>query len=138
MPTSVVIIFMINAIKLQRISNQTTNHGTNSRRNRNTLCGIISPIPPKMTRTLSAVFIVVCNSNSIRSFYLNFLNVGIEYLSKNATKCREHLAFKCQKIPEDVRNQMRSTFSQEYISMLNSNKKSSIWEHFSIVEDEGK
>lgn len=58
-------------------------------------------------------------------------------MSRNATKCREHLAFKCTKIPTDVREKMRSTFSQDYINALNSNKRSSIWEHFSIVEDEG-
>ncbi|KPM10483.1 hypothetical protein QR98_0090390 [Sarcoptes scabiei] len=62
---------------------------------------------------------------------------GIEYSSKNATKCREHLAFKCTKITDEARSEMRSTFSQEYIdALLNTTKRSTIWEHFCVYEDD--
>ena len=60
-----------------------------------------------------------------------------EYSSRNATKCREHLAFKCQKIEEEVRDNMRATFSQEYINSFAIQKRSTIWEHYNIIEDEG-
>ena len=63
--------------------------------------------------------------------------LGIEYSSRNATKCREHLAFKCPKIDEDTQEQMKSTFSQEYINSFNTNKRSSIWEHYNIIVDDG-
>lgn len=62
--------------------------------------------------------------------------LGVEYSSRNATKSREHLAFKCKKIETDVRDKMRGTFSQEYIQQVNSARKSSIWEHFHVVNDE--
>ena len=67
-----------------------------------------------------------------------FLLSGVEYSSRNATKCREHLAFKCSEIEAEVRDQMRSTFSQDYINSVNHAKRSTIWEHFNIIiDDEG-
>ncbi|KAH9394588.1 hypothetical protein TYRP_004643 [Tyrophagus putrescentiae] len=61
---------------------------------------------------------------------------GVEYSSRNATKCREHLAFKCSEIEAEVRDQMRSTFSQDYINSVNHAKRSTIWEHFNIIIDD--
>lgn len=78
------------------------------------------------------------NSEKDGKTTINCIFCGIEYSSRNATKCREHLAFKCRKIDEDVRTKMRSTFSQEYIESYNKQKRSTIWEHFCIINDDDK
>ncbi|KAJ6220254.1 hypothetical protein RDWZM_006066 [Blomia tropicalis] len=61
---------------------------------------------------------------------------GVDYSSRNATKCREHLAFKCPKVEKEVREQMKSFYSQEYISSFSTSKHSTIWEHFNVIEDD--
>ncbi|KAI2799250.1 hypothetical protein BLOT_013261 [Blomia tropicalis] len=63
---------------------------------------------------------------------------GVDYSSRNATKCREHLAFKCPKVEEEVREQMKSSYSQEYINSFSTSKRSTIWEHFNVIEDDDK
>ncbi|XP_027198596.1 uncharacterized protein LOC113792843 [Dermatophagoides pteronyssinus] len=78
------------------------------------------------------------NSEKDGKISINCIFCGIEYSSKNATKCREHLAFKCRKIDEEVRIEMRSTFSQDYIDSYNKQKRSTIWEHFCIINDDDK
>lgn len=61
------------------------------------------------------------------------------YTSRNATKCREHLAFKCPSVSEEVQNELRCTFSQDYIAHVAAAKRSTIWEHFNVnMEDENK
>lgn len=109
---------------------------TSHRRDLVTMFGTFSSSKRKTARCL------ILANTAVRILLLVIANVivfifsGVEYSSRNATKCREHLAFKCTEIEPDVRDQMRSTFSQDYINSVNTAKRSSIWEHFNIIADD--
>jgi len=64
---------------------------------------------------------------------------GITYSGRNATKCREHLVAKCEKIPNEVKQMICSQCDEDFLRNLQQPIKSkvSIWEHFDITEEEG-
>lgn len=101
-----------------------------------TMSGTFSSSKRKMARCLILASFAVRILLQVITHFIDFVFLGVEYSSRNATKCREHLAFKCTEIEADVRDQMRSTFSQDYINSVNTAKRSSIWEHFNIVADD--
>lgn len=60
----------------------------------------------------------------------------MNYANKNATKCREHLMDRCDKIPLGIRHKINNSFSQSPLKTW-TQIKIPIWTHFSIINSEG-
>ncbi|CAG2105972.1 unnamed protein product [Medioppia subpectinata] len=72
------------------------------------------------------------------------LYCGHKYHYKNATKCRQHLVFKCEQIPFEVKETIRNQCDQSFLNNTKSTEPiktrlSNIWNHYDNCNDsEGK
>lgn len=60
----------------------------------------------------------------------------MNYANKNATKCREHLLERCDKVPLSIQHQIRDSL-YETPSKTWTQIKIPIWKHFSVMNLKG-
>lgn len=60
----------------------------------------------------------------------------MNYANKNATKCREHLLDRCEKIPSTIRHRINNAFFDSPLKTW-TQVKVPIWKHFTVIFIEG-
>ncbi|XP_054164515.1 zinc finger protein 271-like [Oppia nitens] len=64
-----------------------------------------------------------------------------KYLYRNATKCRQHLVFKCQQIPDDIKESICNQCDESFLNSLPKpnepikTRLSNIWKHYNTSYD---
>jgi len=80
---------------------------------------------------MAIILFVVLGKISCRCIYCNTI-----YAHKNATKCREHLVERCDKISSQIRSDI-SNQCEETPSRTWTQTRTPVWEHYIITEEDG-